>query len=342
MRRSSLTLTAIVAAVLLSPPAPVRALPAPQAAEGTVAGFKIERGDLELARPAMPQTPFTKAGRKFALLGFESGGFEAWAYPLKLLRNFEFSFLLGASTVPIEGRDIVRFVSAQPAVTTLTYTYQSFTVKAHYLAPVDDTGTVILLDVDSTEPLTIVCSFLPVLQPMWPAGIGGQYAYWDRDLKAYLISEPTRKNHGYIGSPAARGISYTPAHMLSDVPSQFKIEIADPRSVDGRLIPVVVAGGKGSRDEVRQAYTRLAADPGVAYRRALEHFGKLRESTLRIATPEKAVDLAFEWAKVALDGLLVDNPDLGPRPGRGPGAVGHRAGGRVSAGSSARTPISTR
>ena len=328
MRRSSLALIAIIAAVLLSPPAPVRALPAPQAAEGTVAGFKIERGDLELARPAMPQTPFTKAGRKFALLGFESGGFEAWAYPLKLLRNFEFSFLLGASTVPIEGRDIVRFVSAQPAVTTLTYTYQSFTVKAHYLAPVDDTGTVILLDVDSTEPLTVVCSFLPVLQPMWPAGIGGQYAYWDRDLKAYLISEPTRKNHGYIGSPAARGISYTPAHMLSDVASQFKIEIADPRSVDGRLIPVVVAGGKGSRDEVRKAYTRLAADPGVAYRRALEHFAKLRESTLRIATPEKAVDLAFEWAKVALDGLLVDNPDLGPGlvAGLGPSGTGGRPG----------------
>jgi hypothetical protein len=173
MRRSSLALAAIIIAVLLSPPAPIRALPAPQAAEGTMADLKIERGDLELTRPAMPRTPFTKTGRRFALLGFESGAFEAWAYPLKLLRNFELSFLLGASTVPIEARDIVRSVSVQPAVTTLTYTYQSFTVKTHYLAPVDDPGAVILLDVDSTEPLTIVCSFLPVLQPMWPAGLGG-------------------------------------------------------------------------------------------------------------------------------------------------------------------------
>lgn len=307
---------------------PAEALPEQKAAEGTVAGFRLERDDLELARPAMAQTPFTKAGRKFALLGFESGAFEAWAYPLKLLRNFEFSFLLGASTVPIEGRDIVRFVSALPAVTTLTYTYQSFTVKAHYLAPVDESGAVILLDIDSTEPLTVVCSFLPVLQPMWPAGLGGQYAYWDRDLKAYLISEPTRKNHGYIGSPAARGISYTPAHMLSDVPNQFKIEIAKPNSVEGRFVPIVVAGGKGTRDEVRKVYARLAADPESAYRRAVEHYAKLRESTLRIATPEKAIDLAFEWAKVALDGLLVDNPDLGQGlvAGLGPSGTGGRPG----------------
>jgi glycogen debranching enzyme len=326
MSRSPMIRAAILAAALLMPSA--GAFAGPQDAEGTIPAFRIERGGLELARPALPGTPFTKAGRRFALLGFESGGFEAWAYPLKLLRNFEFSFLLGASTVPIEGRDIVRFVSAQPAVTTLTYTYQSFTVKAHYVAPVEDAGAVILLEIDSTEPLTVVCGFLPVLQPMWPAGIGGQYAHWDRELKAYLISEPTRKNHGYIGSPAARGISYTPAHMLSDVPNQFKIEIAEPRSVAGRLIPIVVAGGKGSRDEVRKTYARLAADPEAAYRRAVAHFDGLRASTLRIATPEKAVDLAFEWAKVALDGLVVDNPDLGKGlvAGLGPSGTGGRPG----------------
>jgi len=280
-------------------------------AEGSVPGFRIEPSPIELHRAAQPQTPFDKVGLKFALLGYESGAFEAWAYPLKLIRNFEFSFLLGTSTVPIPGRDIVRFVSVQPAVTTLTYTYQSFTVRAHFIAPVDEAGAVILLDVDSTEPLTIVCSFIPVLQPMWPAGLGGQYAYWDDGLKAYLISEPTRKNHGYLGSPAARGISYTPAHMLSDVPNQFKIEIADPKTVFGRFIPIVVAGGKGVRDDVKKVYQDMAAEPEKRYRRAVDHYEGLRRSTLGIRTPVPELDLAFEWAKVALDGLIVDNPDLG-------------------------------
>ncbi len=295
-------------------------------AEGSVPGFNIAPGPIELHRVAQPQTPFDKVGRKFALLGYERGAFEAWAYPLKLVRNFEFSFLLGTSTVPIPGRDIVRFVSVQPAVTTLTYTYQSFTVKAHFIAPVDEPGAVVLLDVDSTEPLTVVCSFIPVLQPMWPAGLGGQYAYWDDGLKAYLISEPTRKNHGYVGSPSARGLSYTPAHMLSDVPNQFKVEIADPRSVTGRFIPLVVAGGKGARDDVKRIYQDMSADPEIRYRRAVDYFEGLRRSTLSIRTPVPELDLGFEWAKVALDGLIVDNPDLGRGLVAGLGASG--TGGR--------------
>ena len=176
----------------------------------SIPAFKLEPNDLELHRLAQPGTYFDKVGRKFAVLGYESGSFEAWAYPLKLLRNFELSFFIGSSTESIKGKDIVRYVSATPEATTLTFTYQSFTIKAIYVTPIDEPGAIIFLEVHSTEPLTIVASFLPVMQPMWPAGIGGQYAYWDNATKAYLISEPTRKNHGYIGSPAAVGMSTHP------------------------------------------------------------------------------------------------------------------------------------
>ena len=295
---------------------------------GSIPRFRIAATDINLSRPAQPFTYFDKAGRKFALLGFESGRFEAWAYPLKILRDFELSFLIGTSTTPIQGRDIVRYVSVDPAVTTLVFTYQSFTVRAHYVAAVNDPGAVILLEVDSTEPLTIVCSFLPVLQPMWPAGIGGQYAYWEDDLKAYLLSEPTRKNHGYAGSPAGRGISTTPAHMLSDTPSQFKMEIPDPKAAASIYLPIVLAGGKGKREDVRAVYQKLAADPEACYREAVGHFQALRESTLKVRTPEREIDLAFEWAKIALDNLIVDNPDLGLGivAGLGPSGTGGRPG----------------
>ena len=126
--------------------------------EGLIPAFKFEPCTIQLSRPAQPLTTFDKVGRKFAVLGFESGSFEAWAYPLKLFRNFEFSFLIGSSTTPVQGRDIVRFIDVTPARTTLIYTYQSFTVKAHYVTAVDEPGAFILLEVDSTEPLTIVCS----------------------------------------------------------------------------------------------------------------------------------------------------------------------------------------
>jgi hypothetical protein len=279
--------------------------------EGLIPRFDLASSDLELHRLAQPNTYFDKAGRKFAILGTESGSFEAWAYPLKLLRNFEFSFLIGSSTQPILGKDIVRYVSATPAATTLTYVFQSFTVKATYVTAVDEPGAVILLAVDTTEPLTIVCSFLPVLQPMWPAGIGGQYASWDGGLKAYIISEPTRKNHGLVGSPAAHGISYTPAHMLSDTPNQFKIPIETKETTREKFIPVVLAGGKGRREDVRKTYEKLAKDPEAVYRAAVVHYDRLRQATLRVTTPDAKLNLAFEWAKVAYDNLIVDNPDLG-------------------------------
>jgi hypothetical protein len=294
----------------------------------TVPAFKLGSNDLELHRLAQPGSYFDKVGKKFAILGYESGSFETWAYPLKLFRNFEFSFFIGSSTEPIRGKDIVRYISVTPEATALTFTYQSFTVKAIYVTPVNEPGAIIFLDINSTEPLTVVSSFLPVLQPMWPAGIGGQYAYWDDETKAYLISEPTRKNHCYVGSPAASGMSYTPAHMLSDYPNQFKIVVDHPDSLKGRFIPIVMAGGKGSRDSVKAVYQKLLHDPESYYRKNAEYFRNLRANTLRIESPISEINLAFEWAKVSYDNLFVDNPDLGfgMVAGLGPSGTGGRPG----------------
>ncbi len=295
---------------------------------GTIRRVAIDANPIELTRLAQPSTYFDKVGRKFALLGTESGSFEAWAYPLKLVRDFEFSFFIGSSTEPIRGKDVVRYITARPEATTITYTYQSFTVRATYCTPIDQPGAFILLDVDATETLSVVCSFLPVLQPMWPAGIGGQYAVWDAATQAYLISEPTRKNHGFIGSPSAEGISYTPAHMLSDTPNQFRIRIASPDSVRDRSIVIAIAGGKGTRDEVRASYLRLLKNPEAVYRETARHYAALRMETMQVETPDRRINLAFEWGKVAYDNLLVEHPDLGRGlvAGLGPSGPGGRPG----------------
>jgi hypothetical protein len=54
----------------------------------------------------------------------------------------------------------------------------------------------------------------------------------------------------------------------------------------------------------------------------------LRAATLQIKTPVKDLDAAFEWAKVALDNFVVDNPDLGKGlvAGLGPSGMGGRPG----------------
>jgi len=292
------------------------------AQEGLVQEFEIKTHEMTLERLARPGTPFDKVGRKFAVLGDESGTFEAWAYPLKILRNFEISFYIGSSTRAVKAGDIVRFVSVSPEATILTYTYQSFTVNAIYITPVNEPGAIILLKVDTEESLTIVCGFLPVLQPMWPAGIGGQFAYWNEDLKAYIISESTGKNHGLVGSPSASGLSYTPAHMLSDSPSEFQIKLPDPKKVKDMFIPIYLAGGQGDREDILNVYKNLQESPEQYYLENIRHYQNLQKNTLQIQTPEPELDLAFHWAKVAFDNLIVDNPTLGKGLVAGLGASG--------------------
>jgi len=324
-------LFSLEAAIGLGLAAPLKAglkPPTPEAAAGLVEAFPIILDDLKLERLAQPFSPWDKAGRRFAFIGFEAGSLEAWAYPLKLVRNFELSFLIGSSTQPIRGRDIVRRIITTPAATILSFTYQSFTVRAIFIASINEPGGLILLDIATDEPLTVVVSFLPVLQPMWPAGLGGQYAYWDQDLKAYLISEPTRKNQAYVGSPAAEGISYTPAHMLSDAPSEFIIRLHKPEEAKGKFILIAMAGGRGARKDIRQIYESLLREPKKVYLEAVEHYQRLRTRTVRVETPVQELNLALEWAKISLDNLLVNNPDLGYGmvAGLGPSGTGGRPG----------------
>src|SRR4030067_1208246 len=132
-------------------------VPSPSTAqEGLIPSFKIERDDITLERLAQANTYFDKVGRRFAILGQEGGTFEAWAYPLKLVRNFEFSFLLKNTTRPIPAKDIIRFIEVTPAATTLSYIDQSLSVKATYVTAIEDPGDVVLLAIETTKPLTIL------------------------------------------------------------------------------------------------------------------------------------------------------------------------------------------
>lgn len=277
----------------------------------SIPSFPLHENDLEITRLAQPFQYFDKIGKKAGLMGYESGSFEMWVWPWKVLRNFELSFLLGTSTQPIQARDIVRTISVTPEVTTLTYTYESFAVRQHIIAPRSEPGIILLLDIHTTTPLTIVAGFLPVMQPMWPAGIGGQFTYWDDEAKAYVISEGQWRAVFLCGSPAGKQMAAPPAHMFADSPLQFKIEVK-PRETDGRFLPIVIAGGqKVGMDSVKAMYNRLWKNARGYYEENHTYYQSLRSSTLRIITDNREFDLALEWGKVALDNLMVENLSLG-------------------------------
>ncbi len=285
--------------------------------ERTIAAFPFKANDLELSRPAEPTQYFDKIGPRAAVMGFESGQFEAWIWPWKPLRNFDLQFLLGSSTQPMISRDIVRTISVTPEVTTLTFVHEAFTVREHIFVPRNEPGIILLLDVRTTQPLSIIPGFIPVMQPMWPAGVGGQFSYWDDDVNGYVISEGQWRASFICGSPAGQQMTAPPAHMFADNPLQFRIDVK-PGGTDGRFIPIVIAGaipdsvtGRMKFDSVKAVYNRLASRAQHYYEECYEHFNELRTSTLHIKTGEPAFDLAFEWGKVALDNLLVNNPHLG-------------------------------
>ncbi len=274
--------------------------------------FDLQQNDIAITRPAQPNQYMDKIGQKAALLGYENGSFEMWIWPWKVLRNFEIQFFVGTTTQPILAKDILRDISVTPEATTLTFVYESFTVKEIIFIPHDKPGAIILLDVNTTTPLTIVPGFMPVMQPQWPAGIGGQYSYWDDDVKAYVISESQQRGLFLCGSPVAQQMAAPPAHMFADNPIQFKIDIK-PREAKNNFIPIVIAGSpvKTKYDSVKVLYNNLLGNIETLYKKNCEYYENLRNSTVEVITPDEKLNLAFEYGKVALNNLMVNNSTLG-------------------------------
>ncbi len=279
---------------------------------GLIKKFEIKQNDLTITRPAQPNKYMDKIGQKAALLGFENGSFEMWIWPWKVLRNFEIQFFVGTTTQPILAKDILRDISVTPEATILTFVYESFTVKEIIFIPHDKPGAIILLDVNTTTPLTIVPGFMPVMQPQWPAGIGGQYSYWDDGMNAYVISESQQRGLFLCGSPVAQQMAAPPAHMFADNPIQFKIDIK-PGDAKNNFIPIAIAGSSVTTkyDSVKALYKNLLGNIETLYKKNYEYYKNLRNTTVEVITPDEKLNLAFEYGKVALNNLMVDNATLG-------------------------------
>jgi len=281
---------------------------AADAGGGLPARFPIPANPIEIEQAAKPGRFFDTMARRAGVLGAEGQGFEAWVYPLKLLHDCRIRASIGGTDETVDiGADLV---TVRPESVTITSTHSLFTIRQIFFTPLDQPGTVILLDVDTARPLTLNVSFVPDLKPMWPAGLGGQYASWNDERRLFVISESRRKYNGLIGCPAGVRGSSTPAHELGRGSVSFDIKI-DPATARSRFYPIVIAGSQTGRDSANKAYDAILAGIPTEYARLAEHFRRIRTDLLGIETPEPELNLAFEWAKVALDKGLVNNPDLG-------------------------------
>lgn len=273
--------------------------------------FDLRKSGLELERRTQLGSFFDVLGRRSAVFGYENRALEAWVYPMKILDDFRLSFKLQGYPLDIQGPDIAVSINARPEATIFTYSHAAFTVRQIIFAPVDDTGIVMLLDVDSVLPMTITGSFRPKLRLMWPAGLMTGYIGFDENSHVYTISEESNRFVGLIGSPAARDVSVMPyQEEPRDVPVQFVIE-APTETMKSNFIPIIIAGSIEGRDKAKAAYDKLLGSAQPLYEKNVEYYKRFANETVSIHTPDERLNKAFEWAKIGVDKGIATNPLLG-------------------------------
>jgi len=293
----------------------------------TIPRFAFDPNPIALIGEAQGGRFMEASGREAAFLGHEDGSFEAWVYPLKILHDFDLSFGVAAYNEPIPGANLASRVDVRPESSTIRYAHAAFTVDATWFVPLEEGGGMVLLDIDASEPVTVRVRFRTDLKPMWPAGLGGQYSYWDDGLKAFVIGEGSGQHGALIGSPLGLTPPTQPAHNLPDAPSQFEI-LVTPEAAASGLVPIVIAASAEGFEEARGTYERLLAETEPLYRESAAHYRRLREELVSVEAPDERIGLALEWGKVALDKGFVCNPHLGCGlvAGLGPSGTTERPG----------------
>ena len=307
-RGGGIVRTAALAALVALGPSSSRAAAPPS----SVPRFDLPKSGLELARHTESGTFFDVVGRRSAVFGYENRALEAWVYPLKLIDDFRLSFQFEGYPLEIDGAQIATGIYVRPEATTFTYSHAAFTVRQTVFAPVDEPGIVMLLDVQSVLPLTVIGSFRPRLKLMWPAGLMTGNVGWDEKEQVYSLTEETKRFAAVIGTPGARDVSLMPyQEEPRDVPVRFVVELA-PDAARTHLRSHRDRGQRGGRaTRPRRPTTACSAPRAALYESNVAYYRALEQRTLTVETPDERLDTALRWAKVGVDKGLATNPLLG-------------------------------
>jgi hypothetical protein len=84
---------------------------------------------------------------------------------------------------------------------TRVYVGPDFAVREKLVRAARRAGAIVSYEVDGAASLDIVVRFNPVLNLMWPGGMGGQEAAWNAAASGYLLSEPLHRYTALVSSP---------------------------------------------------------------------------------------------------------------------------------------------
>jgi len=157
---------------------------------------------LELSRPVRSWEFLPVVGTRAGLFGNESGEMEGWVYPLKIFRGFHLTFHVDGHAVPAES--LARTLIVHPESATLVYAGDDFSVRETFFVPVHEPGAVILLDVETEQPLEIEAGFVGDFQLEWPAASEGHFSTGtNRNTHSYLVRS-AKSSSPWLDRPPAR------------------------------------------------------------------------------------------------------------------------------------------
>jgi glycogen debranching enzyme len=262
---------------------------------------------LELSRPIRPWEFVPLTGSRAALFGNESGQMEAWIYPLKLLRDLKLQFHEGDHVLPAE--ILARTITVHPESATIVYSSDTFTVRETFFVPVKEQGAVILLDVETEQPLEIEARFVRDFQLEWPAAIGGTFIEWDKILHAFALGEETRKFVGLVGSPTAadQGMEFQTNYFDSPA-NTFRLGVTS-KGRDQKMI--VIAGSMNGHSEAEATYRHLESDSAALMQESAKYYEDYLRDTVSVSLPDAQLQQSYDWSRVSVLQGMVNNPYLG-------------------------------
>jgi glycogen debranching enzyme len=168
---------------------------------------------------------------------------------------------------------------------------------------------VIIVEVETAEPLDVQVVFERDFQLEWPAALGGTYAYWEPRLNAFYFGEEQKKFSALVGSPTASEVHQEyDTNYSSAKENSFHLGVI----AKGKETKVVVIGAsvKGQSD-AEAAYRRLESNYSALMKESADYYRAYLDNTVRVDLPDRQLQQSYDWARVSMLQGLATNPYLG-------------------------------
>ena len=261
----------------------------------------------EISRSERHDAFVSAVGRRAALLGTDDGKFEAWVYPLKILRDLHLKFHIDGQILPAE--TLARTVIARPESSTIVYSDGPFQVRETLFVPIHQPGAIIIFDIQTERPLEIEVDFKPDFKLEWPTELGASDLSWDAKHGAFLFHAQDHPYVALVGSPTARD---SKLQKEGDEPtsneSSFLLGVTK-RGTDKKF--VCMDASLETRDDAVRTYNRLVQTASPLMAEAANYYSAYLRRTLNIEVPDADIGRAYDWARINLLQGMVDDPLVG-------------------------------